>query len=329
MAAQIGGLHRLVGGKTVALKLNLTGNSHQGMLGLPAGVTYQVHSNAVYAVTALLSSAGARRIRILESTAQSAYSLADYLVSLGWDLHEFASLGARVEFEDTRNLGYGSRYVKANVPGGGSLFPAYDLNHSYVDCDVYVSLAKLKNHSTAGVTLGMKNNFGITPNSLYSQHQPNEFSTANRSAIIHTRDQLPADGLPHEVDPGSSGLPSYRVPRCIVDVVGMRPIDLTIIDGIRTVAGGEGPWCSPVWTMSPRLLLMGLNPVSTDAVATAVMGYDPMAESETGPFPGDNHLELAARLGLGTNNLSEIRIVGTPLHEAICPFGWEPTLRGT
>ena len=39
------------------------------------------------------------------------------------------------------------------MPGGGSLFPAYLLNHSYVDCDVYVSLAKMKKHVTAGVSL--------------------------------------------------------------------------------------------------------------------------------------------------------------------------------
>ena len=52
------------------------------------------------------------------------------------------------------------------MPGGGLLFPSYHLNHSYRDCDVFVSLAKMKEHSTAGITLSMKNSFGITPASI-------------------------------------------------------------------------------------------------------------------------------------------------------------------
>ena len=78
-------------------------------------------------------------------------------------MNALEALKADVEYEDTRNLGKGKKYTEVKVPWGGSLFPAYHLNHSYVDCDVYVSLAKLKNHATAGVTLGIKNNFGITP----------------------------------------------------------------------------------------------------------------------------------------------------------------------
>ena len=99
-----------------------------------------------------------------------------------------------MEFEDTRNLGQGRRYHEVKVPWGGSLFPAYHVNHSYVDCDVYVSLAKLKNHATAGVTLGMKNNFGVTPIALYGQHEPNEQSTSARVAIFHEGRERPADG---------------------------------------------------------------------------------------------------------------------------------------
>ena len=47
------------------------------------------------------------------------------------------------------------------------MFSSLELNHSYQDTDVMISLAKLKRHITAGVTLSMKNLFGITPNSLY------------------------------------------------------------------------------------------------------------------------------------------------------------------
>jgi hypothetical protein len=65
MAAQIGGLYKLVAGKTVAIKLNLTGDARSWMLGLPPGRTYQTHANLALAVTALLDGAGARRIRFV------------------------------------------------------------------------------------------------------------------------------------------------------------------------------------------------------------------------------------------------------------------------
>ena len=250
------------------------------------------------ATATVLDRAGARRIRFLECTYQLG-AFESYLRDAGWDLNALAALKAAVEYEDTRNLGKGKKYHEVKVPWGGSLFPAYHLNHSYVDCDVYVSLAKLKNHATAGVTMGIKNNFGITPPALYSHHEPNERATSARVALFHSGQERPADGLPQEVDPKSPRRPTYRVPRHTVDSIGIRPIDLTIIDGIETISGGEGPWLE-LALQKPGLLLAGRNPVCTDAVGTAVMGYDPMAAPGTGPFPGDNHLAMAAKLGLGT-----------------------------
>jgi hypothetical protein len=57
-----------------------------------------------------------------------------------------------------------------------------------------------------------------------------------------------------------------------------------------------------------------------DAVATAVMGYEPLAQSATGPFPGDNHLVLAADLGFGTADPREIEAVGLSIKGALHPF---------
>ena len=324
---RIGGLHDLVAGKTVAVKVNLVGDVRRDVLGKPAHRTYQVHPSVVLAVAALLDRAGARRVRFLESTHQ-AEPFEPYLRAAGWDLDALTAFKTPVEFEDTRNLGKGKKYHEVKVPWGGSLFPAYHLNHSYVDCDVFVSLAKLKNHATAGVTLGMKNNFGVTPIALYGQHEPDEGSTNSR-AMFHDGKDRPADGLPQERDPRSPRRATYRVPRHAVDAVGIRPIDLVILDGVETVSGGEGPWVGRLTAQEPGLLLAGRNPVCTDAIATAVMGYDPMAASGTGPFPGDNHLALAAELGLGTHDPKQIEVVGLPLAEARHPFGWEPRQRNT
>ncbi len=326
--APIGGLKQLVSGKTVAIKLNLTGNPAQGILGLPAGQTYQTHPQVARALAILLDRAGAKRIRFVEGTYEDV-PFQDTLKSGGWDIPELMALNARVEFEDTRNLGQGKQYHTIKVPNGGSLYPAYELNHSYVDCDVYISLAKMKNHATAGVTLSMKNNFGITPTALYGQHEPNEHTTQSRVDIFHSGQDTPAAGLPQEIDPKGPRVPSYRVPRHIVDAIRIRPIDLAIIDGIESVSGGEGPWNGALKRQTPRLLIAGRNPVCTDAITMVCMGYDPMGTSATGPFPGDNHLALAAQLGLGTNNPHEIEVRGLSIKEALHPYGWEPKERNT
>src|SRR5262249_52437737 len=310
MLDQIGGIGKAIAGKTVAVKVNLTGNPKQQALGKSAGRTYQVHPHVVLALATLLDRPGGKRLRLLEGTYQR-QPMPDYLAGAGWDLKALAALKAKVEYEDTRHLGASKKYHAVKVPWGGSLFPAYHLNHSYVDCDFYVSLAKLKNHVTAGVTLSLKNNFGITPTALYGQHEPNEQSTSNRVTIFHTGKDKPADGLPQDPDPRGPRRPSYRVPRHTVDAAGIRPIDLALIDGIETVSGGEGPWVK-LAAQTPGLLLAGRNAVCTDAVATAVMGYDPLAATATGPFPRDNHLALAPALGRGTHDPKHIHALRVP-----------------
>jgi uncharacterized protein (DUF362 family) len=326
MSDQLGGVRKMVNGKTVAVKVNLVGSPRQGFGGKPSGRTYNVNFEVVRAVVAMLGRGGARRVRILESSHQGR-PFEEFLGGAGWDVPELSRLGVRVELEDTRNLGQGKKYHELKVPGGGMLFPAYHVNHSYVDCDVYVSLGKLKNHATAGVTLGMKNNFGVTPISLYGQDHVDEASESPR-AMFHSGEIGPDRGLPQEIAPESPRRATYRVPRHTVDAAAMRPIDLVILDGIESVSGGEGPWVGTLKVQEPGLLIAGRNAVCTDAIATAVMGYDPMAAARTGPFPGDNHLALAAELGLGTNDPSRIEVRGLTVAKALHRYGWEPAERG-
>jgi uncharacterized protein (DUF362 family) len=327
MLDQIGGIAADVAGKTVAVKLNLTGDIRGSFGGKPASRTYQVHPNTALALAILLDRAGARRIRFLDC-AYDATEFERLLSEGGWEIQKFRALKAAVEFEDTRNLGKGTRYERVEVPWGGSLFPAYLLNHSYVDCDYYISLAKLKNHNNAGVTLSIKNNFGVTPMALYGQEEPDEKSTSARQGILHKGTINPPAGVPQELDPTSPRSITYRVPRHTVDSLGIRPIDLAIIDGIESVSGGEGPWIKTLKVVEPGLLLAGKNAVSTDAIATAVMGYNPLAAAGTACFPGDNHLAMAMDLGLGTADPDQIEMAGLSLAEARFPYQWEPESRG-
>jgi uncharacterized protein (DUF362 family) len=153
MFDQLGGLGRLVQGRTVAVKLNLTGPPTLRLGPRPAGLAHWVHPTVIGAVVHLLDKAGARRIRLLESGYASAIPLDEYMYQAGWDAGEVVRAGRRVELENTNGLGRGSEYHRFDVPGGGLLFPSYLLNHSFRDCDTFVSLAKLKDHTTAGFTL--------------------------------------------------------------------------------------------------------------------------------------------------------------------------------
>ena len=66
------------------------------------------------------------------------------------------------EFENTVGLGKGKKYSRLQVSPGAYMFPAWDLNYSYEETDVFISMAKLKNHAIRGVTLSMKNLYGCT-----------------------------------------------------------------------------------------------------------------------------------------------------------------------
>jgi hypothetical protein len=69
------------------------------------------------------------------------------------------------------------------------------------------------------------------------------------------------------------------------------------------------------------VLIAGLNPVCTDAVAAAVMGYNPRSERGVAPFEKcDNILRLAEQHGVGTRDLRRIEVVGTPIAEAVYDF---------
>ena len=161
-----------------------------------------------------------------------------------------------------------------------------------------MTMAKLKNHATCGVTLSLKNSFGTSPASIYGDDagvdEPNESPSAGRGQVFHAGRRAPSKSAPQELHPDSSRQPGYRVPRIVVDLVAARPIDLQIIDGIESVVGGEGPWIKGSKPVRPGVLIVGRNPVCTDAVSTAVMGYNPLADRGTPPFRNcDNTMLLA------------------------------------
>jgi uncharacterized protein (DUF362 family) len=347
MFDQIGGIGPLVRGKTVAMKVNLTGASGRGrQVGLTAGQTSWVHPNVVGALTAVFAKLGARRIRILESTFRKKYGtpLEDTLLNDGWDVNAIKNAASIVEFEDTNGLGSAKQYstlkVKTRQP---FIFPAFSVNHSFEDCDFFVSVAKMKNHEELGVTLSMKNLFGITPELLYGLvPKPPGASQWVRERVFHYGQVQPPAGVPQELDPTSNRYEGWRMPRLLTDICGARPIDLAILDGIEAIIGGEGTGMPGTKHGKPGLLVVGRNCVSTDAVAMATMGYNPRAGRHEAPFrlykspkdhppeqlipPGesqqyaDNTALMGEAAGMGIADLSKIDLRGVPIKDAVYDY---------
>jgi uncharacterized protein (DUF362 family) len=325
MFDQIGGIEPVVKNKTVALKLNLTGNP--GRFPVKPHMPYRNDPNTVLAACQLMARAGAKRIRIIEGFFPASQDKALW-ARYGLDIAAIENCGTKVEWENTINKGLGKQYARMKVPGGGYVFPAFDLNHSYADCDAYVSMSKLKNHWVAGVTMTLKNNFGITPCSLYGSDagpDGNEDTKQERGAIQHEGKRNPPKGVPQELKPDSPRDPGYRVPRIVADLAAVRPADLSIVDGIETIRGGEGEWNPGTEIIKPGLMFAGRNAVCVDAVCTAVMGYDPRADRGAKPFlRGDNVLKLAEANGLGSTDLKAIEVAGLTIREALHDFGPGP-----
>jgi hypothetical protein len=185
-------------------------------------------------------------------------------------------------------------YTDFIVKSTGSDYFFYDsfiFNGILDDIDVFVSIPKMKQHYTAGVTHSMKNLIGSTPLSYYQM--PNQQGTRSK---LH-------------VEGGDAG---SDLPRSICDLNMARPIHLAVIDGIKNAVGGEGPWNPTFEPHEDYYLLAGKNAVSTDSIASYIMGNDPEPAQLLRPDGTfcDNHLLLASQKGLGTNIMSEIELVG-------------------
>ncbi|HVO60412.1 MAG TPA: DUF362 domain-containing protein [Terriglobales bacterium] len=332
MFDQIGGIDKQVKGKTVGIKVNLTGGGN--FPGYTTGDTHWVHPRVVGAAVAAFGALGAKRIRILEGvdSRKRGYQLEDKLLSGGWDVAAIRNAAPLVEFEGTDAPGQAKQYSLLKVRSKPYVFPGFQMNHSYEDVDFFVSMGKMKNHEEMGLTICIKNLFGITPLGIYR----------DREQVFHYGNVQAPSGAPVELDPTSNRYEGWRLPRVLVDILGARPVDLAIADGIVSMVGGEGPWVLGSKPCHPGILVVGRNIVNTDSVAAATMGYNPRAGRHEAPYrvfknpkdhppeqltPGDetfqyadNMMLLAEAVGLGSADLSKIDVRGVPIKEAMFDY---------
>ncbi len=162
------------------------------------------------------------------------------------------------------------------VPGGGNMFDRYVLSGVFEDADEVISVAKMKNHLFMGITLCMKNLFGLPPIVRPEGRVRTYFHHAIRL--------------------------SYVLP----DLAMITDPCLNIIDGLVGQKGRE-------WGGEGRVgdvLIAGDQITATDACGAFLMGHDPASDWPSPPFRRDrNHLLVAAQRGFGTVDLDEIDFV--------------------
>ena len=125
MFDQLGGLGRLVKGKTVAMKINLTGAPTYRVGYLALEDTHYTHPAVIAATAHLMGKAGARRIRILESPWATADPVEEYILQANWEPRDILGAAQNVEFENTNYLGKSKKYSRMMVrPGGTSTRPS-------------------------------------------------------------------------------------------------------------------------------------------------------------------------------------------------------------
>jgi uncharacterized protein (DUF362 family) len=280
----IGGLDDLIQrGPRVALKVNLTGGtSSKPVQGVAPIESFATHPMVVRALGEALREAGARELFIVEAV----YERASFSK---WGYDDIAQ-ALDATLIDLNNPHPYRAFARVPVGQDPFIYQEFSLHPLLQEIDSLVSVAKIKCHQIGGITLSMKNLFGLAPLQLYRRDPKDTYRSAFHGDAEET---------------------GTRVPRIIIDMNRARPIHLALLDGIKTVEGGEGPWIEAMRPIAPGVLIAGKQALATDAVATAVMGFDPRADYPSTPFlHGDNHLNLAADRKLGTNQLHEIEVVG-------------------
>ncbi len=170
--------------------------------------------------------------------------------------------------------GHNEPVVWVDVPGKGQMFDRYPIPRCLTEADEVISVQKIKNHAFMGVTLCLKNLFGLVP--------------------------LPPHGRPrhyyHHL---------VRMPYMLADLGRIFNPVLNILDGLVTQAGME--WGPGQYPRICNTLVAGDQVIATDAVAAALMGTDPVSDWLTPPYHRDrNALLVAAQGGFGTVNLEQI-----------------------
>jgi len=167
----------------------------------------------------------------------------------------------RIDFVDLNRDELARLKLKADYSGLGELW----LPRTVLDSDFIVSMPKVKTHHWGGVTLSLKNMFGIVPGMKY--------------------------GWPKNL------LHWHGIHECILDICATVPIHFVIADGI-TAMEGNVPLQGTARDFGK--IVLADDPVAADATCARLMGLDPLRVqhlSDGGRFLGNLHANRITILG--------------------------------
>jgi uncharacterized protein (DUF362 family) len=217
--------HLAVVGKRVVLKPNLVEFDPSNVI--------NTHPALVGAAVDAFRRLGAREVVVAEGPGHRRDN--EYLLTASglWDiLRERHVEYLDLNFDDTKSIRTGSRFAQL-----GQLA----LPQTVLGTDLLVSMPKLKTHHWAGVTLSLKNLFGVIPGAVY--------------------------GWPKNV------LHWAGLNESIVDIQSTIPVpQFAIVDGIMGMEGN-----GPIQGQAKHagVLLFGDDLVATDATAARLMNIEP------------------------------------------------------
>ncbi len=241
--------HKLnVRGKRIVLKPNL--------VEFDPHTAINTHPMVVHAAYEAFRRLGAAEVKIAEGPGHRRATL---------DLAEAAGyFGTVPKFEDLfTDLNLDS-VAKRVIPQPVSQLKSLYLPHTVLDCDLLVSLPKMKTHHWAGATLAMKNLFGLVPGGVY--------------------------GWPKNV------LHWAGIAESIVDLHHLFPRQFAIVDGITGMEGNGPIQGTP---KQAGVLVAGSDVVAVDATCCRIMGIDPKRIAYLRLARGEENLGEAAFRQIG------------------------------
>jgi uncharacterized protein (DUF362 family) len=286
MVDGLGGLGDIIKpGDKVGIKVNMTGGAGSANgYAIPAVESFWTHPTILQVVCELVKDIGAGTIYVVESN---------------YDEESYTDFGYKdvVEY-------LGVTYINLNTPDPyadfieapvGEKWQVYEkLTHNAIlhELDCFISLPKAKQHIGAGQTHSMKNLVGTIPLQYYNQ------GGQGHRAEIHSRGNA-------------------KLVRTVLDLNNCRPVHFAVIDAVKTMLGGEGPWQN-VKPAVFNVLIAGKDPVAADAIAVQQIGFDPMAPDKSKTFANtDNYLRIAEELGMGVHDVSKIEVLNTTTNTGI------------
>ncbi len=296
----------------VLLKPNLVSHRRQ----LPS-----THAHALSTTLDALFAAGARSVTVAEGASDA---------TAGFDSMGFCreTMGRPVSFMDINRDETAWDNLALTGVDGAMLDARVSRTIARAPCRV--SLALMKTHVTAGLTMSLKNMLScLHPSDRVRMHgysggngsvgwkRPIVEFLKGDSALVNglTRAQGRVRNLVNQINGKARDTTGDRLTKAdlgfLRSVVAMNRNlvaltarvgpHLSVLDGFDAMHG-EGPRHGTPIRLG--VAVAGIDPVAVDAVGAAVMGFDPMAIG---------YLRLAHEAGLGVADLGRIEVVGAPI----------------